>query len=904
MKRYIKYNILGLVMVLFTTIAMAQTTPPTIITLGATEIQGDSVKLRGYVKKNTGGGMIMGKGFAFKKVIDNNYSYVTVNMADTFSYVLKNLPYNTQYVFKTIAVVIDSMYEGPELSFTTANPIITPVVSTSSATSISQTTAIINGSLVLMGNPAPTELGFIFGTTPNINMSSTKYTLTIDSARAYYKALNGLTSATTYYYKMYVINPNGTILGDISSFTTPAPNVVLPTLTTFDPISITEDSATIIGKIISQGQNVTITSKGFEYKMSSQSNYTDVPISSIGDSMSYVLSGLSASTAYRFRPYVQTTTNGRVYGEEKSFTTMQIPPEFITYAATNVTTNSAKLNGKIFKSDLLIQIYGFYFKEQGGSYGLFDISQNINLDTTTTIFYNMTELKPYTLYTYKTFGLGINNSYEGGEISFRTNSIPMSVTSSSATNISVSSAKLNAKLVNTGAPKVSEKGLLLSSNSNFDVNTSGINKYIVAGDTAGNYSYTVSSLSSNTNYYFRAYAINQLDTIYGSIQTFKTLIPLEITPTITALTPDSITNNSAKLKASIAYGYTPSLTDIGFEYKADDDINFVVVNLNISQLNDMYYNLSALTANTTYQFKAFAINSNGTKTYSEEVEFVTLPVPMTLFTHQPSEITLTSAKLNGEVNSGSELVFFRGFEWRAESEFEYEKIFINTQDPMFNYLLSELTPNTNYYFRTFSKTKNGYFYGDSVQFSTLNYTPTTVSNVTISNIDTNSATFSGSIVEGTVALDVKSFIIKKWGDELFTSYPFEGSSFNITLDTLLEGTTYYVGIYALNSQGVIVSQIGQFRTLGLHNVSLSEVDNEKINISIYPNPAVNDVIITIGNNSDKINMIVSDVLGRVFDTKLLTKNTLIYNVNKLSRGIYTLTFVGENIKQTKKLIVK
>src|SRR5690554_2814528 len=256
-------------------------TPPTVLTLPASGIHGDSVILKGYVKKNTGGNMILLKGFAFKQVSDSNYSYVTVNDIDTFTYELTGLLYNTQYSFKTIAITPDSLFEGNELFFTTDNPMISPQVVTATASDITQTSANLNGTLVKLGNPPPTEMGFIFGFTPNITIDSTKYLLSIDSAGSYSYSVSSLLNSTTYYYRMYIKNPNITVLGSVLSFTTPAPNVTLPTLMTYNAQNVDTSSAKLIGKITNPGVNITILSKGFEYKNVNNTNYLDIPITSV-----------------------------------------------------------------------------------------------------------------------------------------------------------------------------------------------------------------------------------------------------------------------------------------------------------------------------------------------------------------------------------------------------------------------------------------------------------------------------------------------------------------------------------------------------------------------------------------------------------------------------------------------
>lgn len=877
-------------------------TPPTVLTLPVSGIHGDSVTLKGYVKKNTGGNMILLKGFAFKQVSDSNYSYVTVNDIDTFTYELTGLQYNTQYSYRTIAITPDSLFEGNELFFTTDNPMISPSVATASASDITQSSANLNGTLVKLGNPPPTEMGFIFGFTPNITIDSTKYLLSIDSARSYSYSVPSLLNSTTYYYRMYIKNLNITVLGSVLSFTTPAPNVTLPTLMTYNAQNVDTSSAKLIGKITNPGVNITILSKGFEYKNVNNTSYLDIPITSVGDSMVYSLSGLTPSTTYTYKAYVETSTNGRVYGPTKSFTTQTKPYEFTTLAATSVTDSSAIINGRIFKSELIIQKFGFYFKEDGNNYGLFDLTQNFTLNGPTNINYQMKKLKPYTNYTYKVFGLTFNGLYEGAEISFRTNSLPMSISTQAITNLGETSAKLNARLNKAGAPKTIEKGFLVSSNPSFNISSIGIDKHIIPGDTAGVFSYNISNLTSNTTYYTRAYTINQLDTVYGSILSFKTLMPLEVIPDITLIAPDSISFNSAILKANISTGANPALIEMGFEYKTVNESDYTVITFpgSIASLS-IANKIENLLPNTLYQFKAYAKNMNNTLIYSDEMEFTTLIKPMVVLTNQATDISFDSAVMNGFVNPESEIVFFKGFEWRADSDSVYERVFV-FGDSIFSYTLNNLSPNTTYWYRFFAKSSEDYVYGDSVSFTTLTVNPPQINNIIVEGIDTNSARFIGQIQEGTNDIINRSLIIKRWGREFFTPIEFEGNSFDITIDTLEEGTTYYAGIYILTSEGAKISDIIEFRTLGTFNIGLEDITLSDNNISIYPNPAKDFVNISI-NNSQGVELRILDILGREIDKRKLNSD-INYDISKLEKGVYNLIFINKSSKLSKKLIVK
>ncbi len=92
-----------------------------------------------------------------------------------------------------------------------------PTVQTISATNITTTGATLNGNVTSDGGATVTDRGFLYGTSAN-NLSQT-----VESGSgtgSYTKALTGLSSNTTYYYKAYAINSIGTSYGEVMSFTT------------------------------------------------------------------------------------------------------------------------------------------------------------------------------------------------------------------------------------------------------------------------------------------------------------------------------------------------------------------------------------------------------------------------------------------------------------------------------------------------------------------------------------------------------------------------------------------------------------------------------------------------------------------------------------------------------------
>ena len=98
------------------------------------------------------------------------------------------------------------------------------------------------------------------------------------------------------------------------------PSVVQPTVATYDATNVTSFSAELNGAITDPG-NQTILNSGFEWKASGPGSYLMVSVS--GNILSHTLTGLTPNTSYTYRSFA-TTANGAVYGELKTFTTLEI----------------------------------------------------------------------------------------------------------------------------------------------------------------------------------------------------------------------------------------------------------------------------------------------------------------------------------------------------------------------------------------------------------------------------------------------------------------------------------------------------------------------------------------------------------------------------------------------------
>jgi hypothetical protein len=96
-----------------------------------------------------------------------------------------------------------------------------PTVTTQDVTSITDTTATGNGTVVNVGGSALTERGVCWSTTINPTTADPKAT-SAGQAGAYTVSMTSLIAETFYYARAYAINPNGTSYGDNVTFTTEA----------------------------------------------------------------------------------------------------------------------------------------------------------------------------------------------------------------------------------------------------------------------------------------------------------------------------------------------------------------------------------------------------------------------------------------------------------------------------------------------------------------------------------------------------------------------------------------------------------------------------------------------------------------------------------------------------------
>ena len=141
----------------------------------------------------------------------NTYLNVSANIS--------SLTASTTYHFRVVASNSAGTRFGNDRTFTTLTATGPPVVTTNPATNVSSSSATLNGSLDPHG--LTTSVNFQYGTTTSYGHTTTMQSQTGNTYRNITGNISGLTTHTTYHFRIVATNSGGTRFGSDRTFTTP-----------------------------------------------------------------------------------------------------------------------------------------------------------------------------------------------------------------------------------------------------------------------------------------------------------------------------------------------------------------------------------------------------------------------------------------------------------------------------------------------------------------------------------------------------------------------------------------------------------------------------------------------------------------------------------------------------------
>ncbi|MEE0983401.1 MAG: fibronectin type III domain-containing protein, partial [Bacteroidales bacterium] len=434
------------------------------------------------------------------------------------------------------------------------------------------------------------------------------------------------------------------------------PGVTAPVVTTLAATAITHDGATLNGTITAGSE--TITEQGFKYKATAAADWTTV--NATGETITATLTTLISGTEYAFKAFA-TTATGTVEGETMTFTTTcgtvtSFPYvesfeglDFACWTVSAVTAGAEpwELDDEpVYGEDIVLSpVYGnqaavhtYIFEESSRlASPILDLSSLTNPylklsyarlsfegpAETLTVQYRTTADGTWTTLTTLSgtpdqwildsialptpsatyqiaftsegvdgYGVAVDyltiyNAIAGEEPEV----IAPVVTTLAATAVDHQGATLNGTIT-AGSEEITAQGFMYKATAATDWTT--------VNATGTTISATLSALTAETEYTFKAFATTATGTVEGEAMTFTTTTaPVVVTPpTVATLAATAITHESATLNGTITAG-SETITAQGFMYKATAAADWTTVNATGTTISAT---LSALTAETEYTF--------------------------------------------------------------------------------------------------------------------------------------------------------------------------------------------------------------------------------------------------------------------------------------------------------------
>ena len=152
-------------------------------------------------------------------IADNKTTDGAVTAAGPFTSSITGLTPGTLYHVRAYATNDGGTSYGNDVTFTSW---ILPTITGQAVTNITQTTAMLNGTIVSLGVPNPTQYGFVWDINPipTVALPSKTEKGPVSATGAFTSNITGLSLGQTYYVRAYATNAVGTAYSEDVVFTT------------------------------------------------------------------------------------------------------------------------------------------------------------------------------------------------------------------------------------------------------------------------------------------------------------------------------------------------------------------------------------------------------------------------------------------------------------------------------------------------------------------------------------------------------------------------------------------------------------------------------------------------------------------------------------------------------------
>ena len=431
----------------------------------------------------------------------------------------------------------------------TLAPISAPIVTASAATSITATTASLNGNVTSDGGSAVTERGFVYKTTAGATINDNK-TSVAGTTGAYNLGLSSLGVNTQYFFKAYAINFAGTNLSspELNFWTLAnvptAPVVGGATSSSLDVAIDLGDGnpATTLYSILETNLN--------EFVQADGSLGVTAVFQTATAWGTKTVTGLASATTYAFEATAQngagvsTAAGSATSGMTTSAATptITIIPNSLSFGQVAVNGTSTAQPYTISGTNLTANITitappNFEVSTNGTSFGsAATLAQSAGVVADTIIYVHF---KPTAQIAYSDNVTNISGSANNPNVSVTgTGANPPSVSTQTASAVTTNSATLNGTVVAANNSTITDRGFYWKTSPGVTTSDTQLSE---GGTAVGSFSKSLGSLSANTIYYYRAYAVNAIGVTLDSADvSFYTLANTPVAPVLSGATQHSL----------------------------------------------------------------------------------------------------------------------------------------------------------------------------------------------------------------------------------------------------------------------------------------------------------------------------------------------------------------------------
>lgn len=365
------------------------------------------------------------------------------------------------------------------------------------------------------------------------------------------------------------------------------------------------------------------------------------------------------------------------------------------------------------------------------------------------------------------------------------------------------------EVLRTGGDAFTESGILISTS----INPVKDSTTVAMEFGKGMFSNFFTNLHPQTTYYVRAWASNQYGTVYGENIYFTTPGYPSGVPIVQTKQASEITPNSAKSGGIIIHGGGSNITQKGVILRLTPGVTWANKSdftNNGTGTAEYTSNMTELLYDTTYYYRAYALNSSGYG-YGDEFMFRTLGanVPLIVTNTTSGNIRGSVVDLfpNGTIIEDFGLPIINSGFYISQSRANLGTLYQNALivNDSFSLTIENLSPVTTYYITAFADNGVGRGYGLPVTYSP---SATNTAPLVVAYINKSSNVFGGIILDyGGLSITSRVLCITQdttqaFGlfDCVFPEY-IQGNMFYMSTSSFSTLQYFHGRAYATNSAG-------------------------------------------------------------------------------------------------------